>query len=164
MRPDVMASFIEELWNSIFTPGTTPTLLLATNATFACLQVLLFVLLLATYSLHFVILSALCGGLWWSINWFATELKKEQAKEAERKAKLGEVARQPADESDETETEVETIETRGRSNEPVAASTVVEPAEQTGELKQRIEPSPGTKSGVSTEDEWEKVSENEKDK
>jgi hypothetical protein len=48
----------------------------------------------------------------------------------------------------------------------------VEPVETRGELKQRaaveelVSPSPsqGHKSGVSTEDEWEKVSENENEK
>lgn len=80
-----MASFFEQLWESIFTPGPTPTLLVATNASFAALQVLLFVMLLATYSIHFIILSVLCGGLWWAINWFAAEIRAAQAKEEEAK-------------------------------------------------------------------------------
>ncbi|KAF1839770.1 Pkr1-domain-containing protein [Decorospora gaudefroyi] len=80
-----MASFFEQLWESIFTPGPTPTLLVATNASFAALQVLLFVMLLVTYSIHFMILSVLCGGLWWSINWFAAEIRAAQAKEEEAK-------------------------------------------------------------------------------
>lgn len=76
-----MSQFFENLWNSVFTPGPTPTLLVATNASFAALQVVLFSLLLATYSIHFVILSGLCAGLWWSINWFANELRLAQEKE-----------------------------------------------------------------------------------
>ncbi len=80
-----MASFFEQLWESVFTPGPTPTLLVATNASFAALQVVLFVMLLITYSIHFIILSVLCGGLWWSINWFATEIRAAQAKEEEAK-------------------------------------------------------------------------------
>ncbi|KAF2501734.1 Pkr1-domain-containing protein [Lophium mytilinum] len=76
-----MASFFENLWASVFTPGPTPTLLLATNASFAALQVLLLALLLATYSIHFVILSGLTAGLWWAINWFAGELRAAQEKE-----------------------------------------------------------------------------------
>ncbi|KAL1622203.1 SMK killer toxin resistance protein [Neofusicoccum ribis] len=76
-----MSQFFESLWNSIFTPGPTPTLLVATNASFAALQVVLFALLLATYSIHFVVLSGLCAGLWWSINWFANELRQAQEKE-----------------------------------------------------------------------------------
>lgn len=158
-----MASFAEEMWNSIFTPGTTPTLLIATNVTFAALQVVLFALLLMTYSIHFVILSVICGGLWSAINWFATELKKEQAKEAERKAKEDAIARQTADDSDETEVEPDEAKARPPVI-PVSASKEVEVIEPVGELKQRTEVAPGYKSGVSTEDEWEKVSEHETEK
>ncbi|KAK1917193.1 hypothetical protein P3342_012038 [Pyrenophora teres f. teres] len=90
-----MAAFFEQLWESIFTAGPTPTLLVATNASFAALQVLLLVMLVVTYSIHFVILSLLCGGLWWSINWFAAEIKAAQAKEEEAKRirRLEEAAR-----------------------------------------------------------------------
>ncbi|KAF1946467.1 Pkr1-domain-containing protein [Clathrospora elynae] len=80
-----MASFGERLWESILTPGATPTLLIATNASFAALQLLFLVMLLATYSIHFIILSFLCGGLWWSINWFAAEIRAAQATEEEAK-------------------------------------------------------------------------------
>ncbi|KAK6841847.1 hypothetical protein PG990_006161 [Apiospora arundinis] len=160
-----MATFVEELWGSIFTPGTTPTLLIATNATFAALQLVLFGLLIGTHSIHFVVLSVICAGLWWSINWFAVELKKEQAREAEAKAKADTIARQTADESDETEVETVGGDTQARPLVPkVSASKEVEVVEQAGELKKRPEPSPGSRSGVSTEDEWEKVSENETEK
>lgn len=159
-----MASFVEELWNSIFTPGATPTLLLATNATFAALQLVLFGLFLMTYSIHFVILSAICGGLWAAINWFVTELHKEQEKEAEEKAKADTIARQTADDSEETE--VETVSGKTTSVvHPVSASKEVEVVEQAGELKHRSEASSGSnRSAASTEDEWEKVSENETEK
>lgn len=80
-----MASFFEDLWSSIFTEGATPTLIVATNATFAALQLLFFVLLVATYSIHFVILSFLSAALWWSINWFVAELKSVREKEAKEK-------------------------------------------------------------------------------
>ncbi|KAL2153909.1 hypothetical protein VTH82DRAFT_2585 [Thermothelomyces myriococcoides] len=180
-----MASFIEGLWQSIFTPGPTPTLLAATNATFAALQVLLAALLLATYSIHFLVLSVLCGGLWAAINWFARELKAHQEQEEEKKRRAL-AARPPpslggTSSPDDSETEVEAAKStqslrRGQSPpaapaaEPVAVSTVVEPAETQGELKQRVaeellaSSSQGQKSAVSTEDEWERVSENEKDK
>lgn len=80
-----VATFFENLWLSIFEPGPTPTLLIATNASFAALQLLFFALLLATNSIHFYILSALCGGLWYAINWFAAEIRAAQAKEEEAK-------------------------------------------------------------------------------
>jgi len=79
-----MATFLTDLWESVFQAGTTPTLLIATNVTFAALQATLFALLLATYSIHFLILSVLSGGLWYAINWFAGELAAAQA--AEEKA------------------------------------------------------------------------------
>lgn len=113
-----MADFLTNLWTSVFTPGTTPTLLVATNATFAALQLVLAALLLATYSIHFLILSVLCSGLWWSINWFASELAAAQAKEeeAERLRKKagkresdwkvrGEVGDSADDEGEDTEVE-----------------------------------------------------------
>jgi len=84
-----MADFLPNLWESVFTSGPTPTLLLATNVTFAALQLVLALLLFATYSIHFVILSTICGGLWYSINWFASEVAavraEEEAKAAEEK-------------------------------------------------------------------------------
>jgi len=79
-----MASFLTSLWESIFTPGPTPTLLIATNVTFGSLQILFLSLLIATHSFHFVALSILSAGLWWGINWFAGELA--QAKEIEEQA------------------------------------------------------------------------------
>jgi hypothetical protein len=122
-----MTSFFENLWNSIFTPGPTPTLLIATNAAFCALQGVLAVLFLFTYSIHFAVLSVLSAGLWWSINWFAEELRKAEKAEAEagrlrkRRSGLMEESRQkgleedddeddedePGDGDDETETETE---------------------------------------------------------
>jgi len=120
-----MAAFMEDLWNSVFTPGTTPTLLVATNASFLALQVLLGILLLATRSVHFLVLSGLCGGLWWSINWFAVELKKAEKAEEEagrlrkRRSDLAEErsGRETDDGEDEAEDETET-ETEVEGKEP----------------------------------------------
>jgi hypothetical protein len=157
-----MAGFMQELWESIFSPGPTPTLLKATNGTFACLQILLLILLVVTYNIHFVILSVLSGGLWWAINWFAAELKIHQERE-ERETR----AQQTHDAqggTEDSETEVETTTAVGSRTKEVSGSSEVEPVEQIGELKHRVESTPGTQSSASTEDEWEKVSENEKDK
>ncbi|KAI5862126.1 Pkr1-domain-containing protein [Durotheca rogersii] len=154
-----MASFVQEIWESIFVPGTTPTLLVATNVTFASLQLVLFLLLVATYSIHFIILSFLCGGLWWAINWFAAELQVAQAKEAREKARAEQ--RPAAQTSGDSETEVETIATQ---ETPAPVGKGLEAVEQAGDLKLRPVPSTGTKSSASTEDEWEKVSENENEK
>lgn len=81
-----MAEFLLELFQSIFTPGPTPTLLLATNVTFAALQVLLLLLLVSTKSIHFFILSILSAGLWSAINWFVNELKIVKLAEMEKEA------------------------------------------------------------------------------
>ncbi|RKU40852.1 SMK killer toxin resistance protein [Coniochaeta pulveracea] len=159
-----MATFVQELWDSIFTPGPTPTLLIATNVTFAALQLVLFTLLVATWSIHFV----------------------AQEEEKARRAKDTPIGKTVLATSD-SETEVEASSSgKGRRQgsepvketdiaiEPVTGSKEVEILEQTGELKQRAavsealsassQASSGSKSGVSTEDEWEKVSENENEK
>lgn len=133
-----MASFFEDLWSSIFTEGATPTLLVATNATFAALQLLFFVLLVVTYSIHFVILSILSGALWWSINWFVAELKSVREKEEKEKKLAKEpdqridtaFARPPgAIDLTESETETESIAGGGPSHDskkrlPKTASTI----------------------------------------
>ncbi|KAK7427678.1 SMK killer toxin resistance protein [Neonectria magnoliae] len=171
-----MSSFFVELWESVFTPGPTPSILKATNASFAALQVTLFLLLLATRSIHCIILSVLCAGLWWSINWFATELYAVQAREREEAARLkekeGDRHQQPSDGDEETETEVEsaappikTAPAPASAAAPAPGAPAVaglEPLDPRGEVTHR--PGPGTQSSASTEDEWEKVSENENDK
>jgi hypothetical protein len=111
-----MADFLPNLWESVFTSGPTPTLLIATNVTFAALQLVLALLLFATYSIHFVILSTICGGLWWSINWFASEVaavraeeeakaEAEKKKEEEKKEARGEGDSGADDEGESTEVE-----------------------------------------------------------
>ena len=160
-----MASFVVDLWESIFTPGPTSTLIKATNLSFAALQFVLLLLLLATYSIHCVILSILCAGLWWSINWFAAELAAHQRAEEAKK-----LAQQP-EATEDSETEVETTTIAEKQPAPESenvAEASVEAVETQGEVKHRgpatAPLAPGTQSSVSTEDEWEKVSENENDK
>ncbi|KAM0322900.1 hypothetical protein ACHAQA_009242 [Verticillium albo-atrum] len=171
-----MASFAENLWESVFTPGTTPTLLYATNATFAALQLVLLALLAATYSVHFIVLSLLCAGLWRAINWFAAELQIAQAREAAEKA--ANAAPNPADntsDGSDDDTEVDTAADRAVRSRKTAGSASKEVEVEgaaAGELKQRPVVSggsggtsaAGTQSSASTEDEWEKVSENENEK
>lgn len=132
-----MADFLTNLWESVFTPGTTPTLLVATNCTFGALQVLLLSLLVATYSIHFAILSVLCGGLWYSINWFAVELQAAQKAEVEaerlRKKRQQEKEWSAAgdaadDEGEDTETEGGMRESVTSLGEPAVVSARGEPA------------------------------------
>ncbi|KAH6675519.1 ER protein Pkr1-domain-containing protein [Halenospora varia] len=170
-----MSAFITDLFNSIFTPGPTHSLLVATNVAFACLQLTLLLLLIATYSVHFLILSFLSAGLWWAINWFVVELRIAEAAEAEKK-KREERERDRVEEDSETEAEtVVGVKVGGRKGvgKSVSASKEVEVLEKKGELIDRgnlavgagaSQSSGGSKSEHSTEDEWERVSENEKDK
>lgn len=157
-----MASFLEDLWNSIFTPGPTPTLLVATNATFAALQLLLFILLVATHSIHFFVLSVLSGGLWWSINWFANEINTAKANE-DAAAKKKDPSR-PSDRSDTVGSDTETEEATPKpipKPAPQPASSL-KPQEQEAVLRKRQ--SLGDSSGyISTDSEWEKV-DDEKEK
>lgn len=165
-----MSQFFQDLWESIFTPGPTPSLLIATNVTFAALQFVLAALLLATYSIHFIILSFLSAGLWWAINWFARELQANHDRELKEKARAArKIAVRGQVDTSESETEVETFLTKTKTrNQPVAAASKeveVQDPSDAGELKQRGPPaSQGSKSSVSTEDEWEKVSEYESEK
>lgn len=189
-----MASFVTNLWESIFIPGPTPTLVRAANATFAALQVLLAVLLLTTWSIHFVILSFLSGFLWFSINWFVNELAIHAEQEA-KKARLAESSSSGVGSggggggntqgTDDSDTEVEGAVAGGvgaRKKGAAVGSSQVETAQQqqqAADLKRRTAAAVaaaaaesgaedatngGTQSSVSTEDEWEKVSENENEK
>lgn len=83
-----MATFLTNLWDSVFTPGPTPTLVRATNGSFLALQSLLLALLLATWSIHFLILSFLSACLWAAINWFVRELEEGNKRERDRQAGL----------------------------------------------------------------------------
>lgn len=84
-----MGSFFHDLWASVFTPGTTPALVLATNVTFFLLQMILLILLYVTLSYHFIAMNILCAGLWGGINWFMKEVEEfkrsEEAKKLESK-------------------------------------------------------------------------------
>lgn len=160
-----MSTFLSDLFNSIFTPGPTSTLITATNISFLCLQLVLLALLVATYSIHFLILSFLSAGLWWAINWFVAELRLQSEREREGKkarTKDGggrEEGRRQLDDVDaETETETE-VEDTGRNKLSLGSeggggglgSGLSEPE---GILRKR--PSAGD---TSTDSEWEKVEE-----
>lgn len=157
-----MATFLTSLFSSIFTPGPTPALIVATNVSFAALQLCLLALLLLTYSVHFLVLSFLTAGLWWAINWFVTEL--EAANEKERGAKqLREIQREREDKSrEDSGTETEAAETHGKEVEVKArveqGARPGQPEASEGVLRKRR--SLGESSGdFSTDSEWDKVDE-----
>lgn len=156
-----MASFFEELWNSVFAPGPTPTLLAATNTSFACLQLVLLCLLLATYSVHFIVLSFLCGGLWWSINWFVAELGvvkvTDETNEQKQRERSPELEKVPLGESD-TETELSTSVVKPSS--PRDLPSLLESKPKDADEAPRKRGKMGESSGyLSTDSEWEKISE-----
>ena len=81
-----------------------------------------------------------------------SELKAAQALEDEKKKREEELA-------DDSETEAETVIDTGEKG-----SNEVEVLQQTGELRDRGGEGSRSEAEISTEDEWERVSENEKDK
>ena len=155
-----MASFFNDLFASIFTPGPTSSLLLATNVSFAALQFVFLFLLIATFSVHFVVLSGLCAALWWGINWFVVELKAHEAAEKE-KARAAELEAEK--ESSESDTDAQTV-VGGKGGVVKSGVEVQEPVEGLVHREGLTDSPLRSKSDVSTEDEWERVSENEKDK
>ncbi|KAL9043912.1 MAG: hypothetical protein Q9214_002915 [Letrouitia sp. 1 TL-2023] len=152
-----MTEFLTNLINSIFTPGPTPTLIVATNVSFAALQIVFLVLLILTYSIHFAILSLLSAGLWWSINWFSHEL--DLAKQKEKEGELLREERSQQEENEKSaddsgsETEGENIfSVPGRPN--LQASLAQEGTE--GALRKRR--SIGSSAGeLSTDSEWSQI-------
>ncbi|KAL4791027.1 Pkr1-domain-containing protein [Aspergillus venezuelensis] len=172
-----MASFVEDLWASIFTAGPTPTLLLATNVSFAALQAVLFMLLVGTRSYHFVFLSAISGALWYMINWFAQEVKQAQAQAAAQEtqaektleATQKETKARGAAEAADSDTETEGL--AGRKHVPVpsaeprsaTASTTLQVPGSESEVRKRLSVSGDSSGYTSTDSEWEKVEDN-KDK
>lgn len=157
-----MATFLTNLWESVFTPGPTPTLLIATNASFAALQLLFLTLLIATRSIHFVILSILCAALWWAINWFSAEIAAAQRAEEEakkiREARRGEREKDgkkeedPMDTGDDTEggeTEVERSSSKASpSSSSASRAEVQQPKAQSSNTSASRAPRPETQSTV----------------
>lgn len=71
-----MSSFATGLWNSVFQPGTTPQLIIATHCSFVALLVTLMWLIYATSgNIHFFALFFIALLLWGSVIWFIQELK-----------------------------------------------------------------------------------------
>ena len=162
--------------------------MVATNVSFAALQIVLLALFILTYSVHFAILSFLSLSLWWAINWFASELKEADNKEKQadrlrelRKAREEDAALVDSDGS-ETEGEGEDRVARsdrerkkeredekglGRSKEVDGSSGFLSPGssqEQAGDggsggLRKRMSVGEVSSGDLSTDSEWDKVEE-----
>lgn len=74
-------AFLVELWESIFTPGTTPALLKATHVSFVLLHFSLLLLIYLTRSIHFINLLVIALLLHGTVTWFVNELKNAKLKE-----------------------------------------------------------------------------------
>lgn len=157
-----MAGFLSELFNSIFTPGPTPSIIIATNASFAALQLVLLSLLILTYSIHFAILSVLSAGLWWAINWFVTEL--EAANQKEKEAHHLRAIRKGRDDRGSEDSGTETEETAGRGKSEATqnqSDSLLRPEDTEGNLRKRKSLGDVSSGDLSTDSEWDKVDEAE---
>lgn len=77
-------AFVVELWESIFTPGTTPALLKATHASFILLILSLVSLIVLTKSIHFINLLVIAILFYITVIWFVNELQAEKLKTNEQ--------------------------------------------------------------------------------
>lgn len=73
-------SFGTELWESVFTPGTTPALIKATHASFILLILSLLSLIYLSRSIHFINLLVIALLLYGSVIWFINEVKEMKLK------------------------------------------------------------------------------------
>ncbi|CCG20601.1 Pkr1 protein [Candida orthopsilosis Co 90-125] len=76
-------AFIVELWESVFTPGTTPALIKATHASFILLLISLVTFIFLTKSIHFVNLFVIAVLLYGTVIWFINELQQVKLKDNE---------------------------------------------------------------------------------
>lgn len=74
-------SFFVDLWESIFTPGTSPALLTATHASFVLLLLSLLSLIYITRSIHYINLFVIALCLYGAVIWFVEELKQAKLKD-----------------------------------------------------------------------------------
>ncbi|KAH7583063.1 ER protein Pkr1 [Nakaseomyces glabratus] len=80
-------SFFTSLWQSIFEPGTSPQLIIATHISFAALLVSLLWLIYSTHIIHFYFLFVIAFLLWITVIWFIAELKSAKLKSNEELSK-----------------------------------------------------------------------------
>jgi hypothetical protein len=71
-----MGNFFVDLWDSIFTPGTTPTLVKATHGSFVLLILSLLFLIWNALNIHTVMLLIIALCLWGTLTWFISEVAK----------------------------------------------------------------------------------------
>lgn len=114
--------FITELWQSIFTPGTTPALLKATHASFILLILSLIWLIYLSGSIHFINLLVIAVLLYATVIWFVNELEQV-------KLKSNDDIEQEEDQAEQTEKTEKSEETEPKNQTKQSEQT--EQAEQT---------------------------------
>ncbi|VVT46183.1 uncharacterized protein SAPINGB_P001087 [Magnusiomyces paraingens] len=87
-----VVNYVQNLWQSVLTPGLSPTLIGSTHVSFGLLLIVLVFMLVYTGSLHFLALLLIASGLWAAITWFIgevqlLELEKRKKEEEEEKEK-----------------------------------------------------------------------------
>ena len=105
--------FIVELWESVFTPGTTPALIKATHGSFILLFVSLGTLIFLTKSIHFVNLLVIAVLLYGTVIWFINELQQVKLKNNE------ELNAKNAEGEEENEKESDTNDKIGEKAVPI---------------------------------------------
>lgn len=110
-------AFITELWESVFTPGTTPALIKATHASFILLILSLICLIFLSRSIHFINLLVISVLLYGSVIWFISELKQTKLKNNPELEKEG-------DDKDKETTEKEPKEPKGQDLGEAKSSSV----------------------------------------
>ncbi|AJS85995.1 Pkr1p [Saccharomyces cerevisiae YJM1355] len=77
-----MANFFVRLWESVFEPGTSPQLIIATHVSFVALLLTLIWLIYATNgNIHFYALFCISLLLWITVIWFINELSHVKLKD-----------------------------------------------------------------------------------
>ena len=124
---------------------------------------MLLILLAVTYNVHYAVLSFLCAGLWWAINWFVTELEVADQQEAETK-RLQEARGKWQDNqgADDSETETEGGGDQGEGGAPGKRfEGTLRPEDAQGALRKRRSLGEASSGDLSTDSEWDKVEEAE---
>ncbi|CAM9017004.1 unnamed protein product [Wickerhamomyces anomalus] len=113
--------FVNELWKSVLTPGTSPALILATHLTFASLVITLSFFALYSKSIHLINLLVISILLWITLTWFINEINSLE------KTDLKEDNNELAEEKTDTETKNQAVESKSSSSEP---KKVIQPVQR----------------------------------
>lgn len=120
-------SFVVELWQSVFEPGTNPALVKATHGSFIALTLTLSWMIYTSGSIHFVNLLVISLLLWASVIWFMSELQKEKLKSNEELfAEADEVEKEKAEKEKAKKSTTKTLEEKPKTK-TVESTKTAEP-------------------------------------